>query len=65
MRKLSTSILEKIVGGRSKIRRHKKELVEVKGGFADPTVSFFALNDITINKKHRNHFNWKKIFGLK
>ena len=44
---------------------NEKELVEVKGGFADPTVSFFALNDITINKKHRNHFNWKKIFGLK
>ncbi|MES5150093.1 hypothetical protein [Lactobacillus crispatus] len=41
---------------------NEKELVEVKGGFADPTVSFFALNDITINKKHRNHFNWKKIF---
>lgn len=48
---------------------NEKELVEVKGGFSgnliDPNGSFFVLRDFKVSKKHKNRFNWKRIFGLK
>lgn len=48
---------------------NEKELAEVKGGFVgglvDPSVNFIVLHNFTINKKHKNWFNWKKFLGLK